>query len=311
MLLHDHPDFIDFIRIIAQERGIREAIIEKDYWVTHVLHNLRKSEFKDVFIFKGGTSLSKGWNLIDRFSEDIDLLLVAAGRGELGTKAKKTQMKKIQELVSGIPGLSFDEGNADNRAGNESRTSCFKYDARATEEFGSLLPYIKLEMGYRGGDEPQELRRIQSFVGDALEKKGQQALAENVSGVEMPLLHPKRTLVEKLFALFSAYESGKIAGKTRHYYDVYRLLALEDVTAFLGTKEYVALKASVAQFSRENWPDSPLPEGEKLKGAAALNPSGALRSQIEQEYTQSDIYYGKKPSFNEIVDRIKKYWDRF
>lgn len=308
MLLHDHADFSAFVRIVAQERGIRAAIVEKDYWVTYVLQKLQKSEFKDVFIFKGGTSLSKGWNLIDRFSEDVDLLLVADG---LSGKAKKNRMKKIQEFVNALDGLKFDEGNRDNRAGNESRTSCFKYDTILADDLGSLLPYIKLEMGFRGGNEPKETRNIQSLVGTALQAKNQLGVGDNVLGVEMPLLHPRRTLVEKLFAIYSAYEDKKITGKTRHYYDVFRLLELPEVTGFLGTTEYTELKESVSSFSRENWPESSLPHGNALAGTPAFNPEGAMRTQIEHEYVRSDIYYGTKPSFGEIIDRIQRYQNKF
>ncbi len=307
MLLHEHADFINFVRIVATDRGIRDAIVEKDYWVTHVLHEMRKSEFKDAFIFKGGTSLSKGWNLIDRFSEDIDLLIVP---GELGTKAKKARMRKIQDIVSTLPGLVFDEKNPDNRAGNESRTSCFRYECRSESELGSLLPYIKVEMGFRGGTEPRELRRIQSVIGEALEKKGRQNIAENVLGVEMNLLHPKRTFVEKLYAIYSAYESGKISGKTRHYYDVFKLLGMAEVADFLGTEEYTTLKKSVAEFSRENWPASPLPPKNRLAGAAAFNPVGDQRVRIEREFAQSDIYYGRKPEFAEVIVRIQGFQER-
>lgn len=308
MLLHEHPEFVDFIRIVSNDRGIREAIVEKDYWVTYVLHELRKSEFKDVFIFKGGTSLSKGWDLIDRFSEDIDLLLIP---GELGTKAKRARMKKIQELVAKLPGLTFDANNPDNRNSNESRTSCFRYERRLEGELGSLRPFIKLEMGFRGGSEPKELRGIQSFIGEALEKKDEQGIAENVAGMEMQLLHPRRTLVEKLYAIYAAYESGKISGKTRHYYDVFRLLGMSEVTDFLGTEEYTALKESVAVFSRENWPDSPLPPENHLAGVEAFAPAGDRRVGIEREFAQSDIYYGSKPEFAEIIARIQKFQKRF
>ncbi len=308
MLLHEHEDFINFVRIVGADRGIREAIVEKDYWVTYVLHALRASEFKDAFIFKGGTSLSKGWNLIDRFSEDIDLLLVA---GDLGSKAKKARMKKMQEFVGALPGINFDPGNEDNRAGNESRTACFRYVRRAEGELGSLLPYIKLEMGYRGGIEPRELRRIQALIGEELEKRGQNAFAENIAGVEMPLLHPRRTLVEKLYAIYSAYEGNTIVGKTRHYYDVFRLLELAEVSAFLGTEEYKALKESVADFSRENWPDAPLPNDDELSRAEAFNPQGDRRVSIEREYERSDIYYGRKPSFAAVIERISNHMKKF
>ncbi len=161
MLLHNHTDFTSFVGIVANDLGIRDVIIEKDYWVTYVLHELRSSVFKNSFIFKGGTSLSKGWNLIDRFSEDIDLLLVGNG---LGGKNKRVLHKKIQRFVASLPGLSYDQHNINNRSGDESRTCCFRYESHLAGELGALLPYIKLEMGFRGGNEPTETRQIQSLI---------------------------------------------------------------------------------------------------------------------------------------------------
>ncbi len=69
--LHNHPQFADLIRIVAAERGIDPALVEKDYWIMHCLYGLQKSGF--TFQLKGGTSLSKGFQAIDRFSEDLEL----------------------------------------------------------------------------------------------------------------------------------------------------------------------------------------------------------------------------------------------
>lgn len=308
MLLHEHSDFVELIRITAGKRGIRDIIIEKDYWVTLILHELQKSEFKNDFIFKGGTSLSKGWNLIDRFSEDVDLLILG---DKLSGKAKRARLKKIQEFVNTLPGLKFDAGNTANRSSNESRTCCFEYVTRNRRDFGSLLPYIKLEMGYRGGNEPCEHRKIQSYLGEELEKERKKDFAENVSGIQMQLLHPRRTLVEKLFALYSAYEGGKIIGKIRHYYDVYKLLELDDVTNFLGSKEYSSLKTNVAEFSRDNWPDAPLPPENKLTGTGVFNLDVKQRAQIELQYNRADYYYGSRPKLSDILQRIQEFQSRF
>jgi predicted nucleotidyltransferase component of viral defense system len=68
-LLHDRPDFRDLIAATARAEGIDPGLVEKDYWVMHALWGLQQQGF--VFQLKGGTSLSKGWKLIDRFSEDI------------------------------------------------------------------------------------------------------------------------------------------------------------------------------------------------------------------------------------------------
>ena len=69
--LHNHPDFPELIRIVAREKGIDPALVEKDYWIMHCLYGLQKLGLK--FELKGGTSLSKGFQIINRFSEDIDI----------------------------------------------------------------------------------------------------------------------------------------------------------------------------------------------------------------------------------------------
>src|SRR5579863_7965668 len=69
--LHDHPEFPELIRIVAEQRGIDPALIEKDYWIMHCLYGLQQLGL--TFELKGGTSLSKGFKIIDRFSEDIDI----------------------------------------------------------------------------------------------------------------------------------------------------------------------------------------------------------------------------------------------
>lgn len=71
--LHNHPQFADLIRIVAEEKGIDPALVEKDYWIMHCLYGLQQLGF--TFQLKGGTSLSKGHQIINRFSEDIDILI--------------------------------------------------------------------------------------------------------------------------------------------------------------------------------------------------------------------------------------------
>ncbi len=308
MKLHQHADFRDFINIVAKEKAIRDVIIEKDYWVTVALHALHHSEFKDCFIFKGGTSLSKGWNLIDRFSEDIDLLLIG---DELGKSKKRDLMKRIEAFIGGLDGLEFDPDNRDNRSGPHSRTSCFKYKVHTSGAFGSILPYIKIEMGFRGGSEPNISRKIQSYLGEVFESKGQEHIAINIKAIELNLLAPQRTLVEKLYAIFSAYHSNSIVPKLRHYYDVYKLLELKDVADYIGTSEYLELKKNVEEFSIENWPDSPVPKMNELQITLAFNPSDDIRNQLNSAYNSSDLFYGTKPTFDEIIIRIRSFQSRF
>jgi predicted nucleotidyltransferase component of viral defense system len=69
--LHNHPEFPELIRIVAQQKGVDPALVEKDYWIMHGLYGLQQLSL--TFELKGGTSLSKGFQIINRFSEDIDI----------------------------------------------------------------------------------------------------------------------------------------------------------------------------------------------------------------------------------------------
>ena len=101
MTLDQHPDFRDLIRIAADQMRIVPELVEKDYWVTRVLRAIANDKVLSTqVIFKGGTSLSKGWNLIDRFSEDIDLLTTGPDFSEPpGRKAKSAVFTQIIECV--------------------------------------------------------------------------------------------------------------------------------------------------------------------------------------------------------------------
>jgi len=79
--LHDHNDFPDLLRIIEDETGIQATLIEKDYWLMHVLYGLKAQGFN--FELKGGTSLSKAYKIIHRFSEDIDIHISPLTRDKL------------------------------------------------------------------------------------------------------------------------------------------------------------------------------------------------------------------------------------
>lgn len=98
MVLHkDLENFKALIFLTAKDMGILEFYIEKDYWVTYILKKLSSSSFKNDVVFKGGTSLSKGYNAINRFSEDIDLQLI---NSSLGDNQKKKLLKNIEETIT-------------------------------------------------------------------------------------------------------------------------------------------------------------------------------------------------------------------
>src|SRR5216683_7013482 len=89
--LHNHPQFADLIRIVAEEKTIDPALVEKDYWIMHCLYGLQQLRLQ--FELKGGTSLSKGYQIIDRFSEDIDIRIEPPENQEI--KTGRNHLKEV------------------------------------------------------------------------------------------------------------------------------------------------------------------------------------------------------------------------
>jgi len=132
MKLFEHPDFEQAVIRAAEHfrtQGLRESIIEKDYFVTEALRILEETAGK-LIIFKGGTSLSKGWGLIERFSEDVDIFLdPAAFDPALGKKGIDRELKKLKEAIELHPGLAFLK-NESQTIGGFGRNDRFEYAQR-------------------------------------------------------------------------------------------------------------------------------------------------------------------------------------
>jgi hypothetical protein len=197
--LFEHPDFDQAVLRAAEHfrpRGLREAILEKDYYVTEALR-LIATVVGDKVIFKGGTSLSKGWNLIQRFSEDIDSFLdPTAFDPPLGKKGIDRELKKLRQQIEQHPGLAFQEQESQT-IGGFGRNDRFAYRQRFAGT-GEIKNRVYVEAGTASGQEPTDQVRLQSYVGQFLQENGLTLGAEDEGPFEMRLLHFRRTFVEKL-----------------------------------------------------------------------------------------------------------------
>jgi hypothetical protein len=141
-LLHNHPEFADLIRIVAEEKGIDPALVEKDYWIMHCLCGLQELGF--TFQLKGGTSLSKGHKIIGRFSEDIDILIapfpgqdVKIGKNQNSAAQIKTRTDYRPRASPAFPRLSPSvPGHLELRAQRDGRAEddggvCFRTRIRS------------------------------------------------------------------------------------------------------------------------------------------------------------------------------------
>jgi hypothetical protein len=309
-----HPDFDQLIQRTQehfQPRGLRLAIIEKDYYVTEALRPIA-AYGGDKVIFKGGTSLSKGWNLIDRFSEDIDLFLdPEAFQPALGTNAINRELERLRDAVAAHPALTFLPGES-YTFGGIGRNDRFSYEPRFGGP-GELPSRVLVEAGTGSGREPTVVLPLRSLVAQFLDETARSLDASDEAAFSMRLLHFRRTFVEKLFAIHAKVEllvkrQGMPLGSyARHYYDLYSLAGRPEIPAMLASNEYSTIKADYDRVSRAHFERDYVPPPDmSFAGSDALFPPPDLAPLLAAEYeTQCrQLCYGRYPSWQEVTARF-------
>ncbi|HWN74076.1 MAG TPA: nucleotidyl transferase AbiEii/AbiGii toxin family protein [Solirubrobacterales bacterium] len=312
MRLSEHPDFAAFLTAAAADSGLPETFVEKDYWITEILRTIATT-LGERAIFKGGTSLSKGWNLLDRFSEDIDLFVDPDAEPPLAsTRAIDRTMKKLNGEVSAIDGLEFVPAESQT-TGGRGRTDTFRYHSHFPLLEG-FPPTVRLEPGIQSGKQPTARVKISSIVGELLIARGAagELDLEGIEPFEMDLLHFRRTFVEKLFAIHGKVERLKQEGVSlgrdvRHYADLYVLAGRPEVIEMLESDEYEAIRLDYDEKSRTYFPNSYRPPpGLRFTSSDALFPPDELRARIEPGYEEEcqRLFFRPHPSFGKVLERL-------
>ncbi|MDX9965003.1 nucleotidyl transferase AbiEii/AbiGii toxin family protein [Desulfobacter postgatei] len=221
MNLHQNKAFFKDAVIAASQRfGIPEIYIEKDYWVTLALKEIFHSDIANQIVFKGGTCLSKCHQLIQRFSEDIDLV-VFRNKGENDNQLKK-KIRRITKIVDGVLPEIIVEGIT-NKKGNIRKT-VHRFDRFFDGSFGQAREQLILEATWLGNYEPFTIENVGSYIQDLMQVAGQKALIKkyNLQSFKVQALSVERTFCEKILSLvrFSRVEDpfGALSNKIRHIY---------------------------------------------------------------------------------------------
>ena len=225
MYLHrDRETFKDMVEQAADSSGRTPAVVEKDYYVTLILKLL--SEQLAECVFKGGTSLSKGFHVIDRFSEDIDITFKEHIGESRRKKLKNVVLKGISEEL-GMPVANWEETQSDR----DYNAYLFSYESVFGLQDDRLPQYVKLETALGSYSFPTQTVEIRNYIGDYLEGRGRTDLAEQFSlgRFSMNLQSLERTYIDKVFALCDYYLQGKSKRYSRHLYDIYKLTPLIEV----------------------------------------------------------------------------------
>jgi hypothetical protein len=311
--LHSHKNFPDLLRILEGELGIQASLIEKDYWIMHVLHGLKEQGFD--FELKGGTSLSKGYKIIDRFSEDIDIHIkppAEMGVEENPSKTKPRQVESRKEYYNWLASSIKIDGivsiQRDHAFDNDTFTSGgirLLYKNSANQVAG-VKEGILLEAGFDKVT-PNTRLTISSWAYDKAATTPGISIKDN-RAIDIACYHPGYTFVEKLQTIATKFRQEQTDGKERpnymrQYYDVYSLLNHPDVKAFIGTDEYRAHKAD--RFPKKDQ-EIPVAQNEAFKLS-----DPALRDTFKQRYLSTRaLYYKGQPDFDKILNRIQGNLDR-
>lgn len=320
--LHDHPNFLDLIRQVGQARGIVPYLVEKDYWLMHSLWCLQQQGW--LFQLKGGTSLSKGLQLIQRFSEDIDLRIEPPA--ERNVKTGRNQDKPAQQAsrqayfdwlaqemstrhMPGIVSIERDTEYDDVKFCSAGIRLAYRVQ---TEYLQGVKDGILLEVGF-DDTAPNTPCDLSSWALDAALKSPVAFIDNRAIGVLC--YSPAYTFVEKLQTISTkfrnqqslAQHSGNPSSSfpknfLRHYYDLYCLLDSPEVQAFIGTPAYHDRK-------QERFPAADNPHIASNDAFILSQPE--VRALYTARYKETHgLYYTGQVPFDDFLARIAQHLDR-
>ena len=328
-----------FRETASRDGRFNPVTAEKDFWVCWILKLLfGLPDLKDHLVFKGGTSLSKVYDAIERFSEDIDVSIAREHLGLVGErdpanpdisgKVRKKLIDKIfpelaknyiccplkDELgnaINSVLGDSSDwklEVDPDDKA---SQTLLFWYPAslQAPKGHDYVKQFVRLELGIRSDQWPSKSVDITPYAAEQFPQLFDQAMCK------VNCLSVNRTFWEKVTLLHSLYH--KPAGTplpercSRHYYDIYRLLKLQD-SLDLDSDDMELLVAVIKHkniFFKSSWANY----ATAVPGTLRLIPPEDRRSELGEDYrlTLRDMLYGEKPTLDEILAKIAHFEEKF
>lgn len=251
MTFHHSLEFENAIEAAALYHKLQPAFIEKDYWVTYVLKNIALSDYQNQIVFKGGTSLSKAYQCIERFSEDVDLALLKTG------EETNSKLKRLLENLEAIAtqGLAYQKDIKESKGGHLRKTY-WQYPKFNSDETGTTGENILLEINCFTTPVPHKPLAISSYVGDFLTNRGFTDLvnSHDLHPFNLQVLSLERTFYEKLLSLTRlSYEGNdKLKEKIRHFYDLHQLFHLPELGDTLFELENLRLIKQIQHDDKSN-----------------------------------------------------------
>jgi predicted nucleotidyltransferase component of viral defense system len=308
MNLHlDNILFADIINAASIELKISQEFVEKDYWITLVLSRLAKSKYVDESVFKGGTSLSKGYNLIDRFSEDVDIAIIN-DKGKTGNEIKSIIRTIEKEITLDLKELQTDGVTS---KGSRFRKSVFEY---VSTEKGNMNNKLIVEINSFANPFPYQRFLIKSMVFDFLMQTANEKyiVQHNLQPFEVNVLSKEQTLLEKMVSLirvsFNQNSIESISGKIRHFYDLYFLMQNADCADFVASESFKKQFDVILQHDREMFDE---PEGwqdKVLSESALVSDFEDVWKELKEKYKTelSALAYRQIPDEKDVAKCFEK-----
>ncbi len=309
----------------AKVNNLYPQIVEKDLWVTTILQLIFSLPFSDKLVFKGGTSLSKVWNLIERFSEDIDLAIdrdLFDLQGDLTVRQIKKLRKQSSLFVKDIFCIELQKAiekyglqnlcsivPQPNGEGDKTYPEPRKIFIRYQSLFDTL-PYIKteivLEIGARSLIEPTAKKEVKSIISQNL------PIETSLVNLQIITAVPEKTFIEKLFLLHEIFTCGgkMIANrKSRHLYDLEKMMDKEfAIKAISDNQLWDTIRHHRENFTHINGIDY----SKDIRPNINPVPPEQVISDWQQDYEamQNTMIYGNSLAFNGLINRVKQLRER-
>lgn len=304
---------------IFRQKNLSPIAIEKDWWVVQTLRLIFEMEMSGSLVFKGGTSLSKAWGMIERFSEDIDLALdrkYLGFEGDLGKHQvdklrrashqfiRETFFPKLKEKFeqAGLMDISFDLPES-SQSDKDPQTIELIYPSVLPQVSEYIRPRVLIEIGSRSLYEPLTLRPINSFVGDYFARR---TFAD--FPIDIPCVNVERTFLEKIFLLHEEFQKQETNIRThrlsRHLYDIERIMDTEFAEIALASPDlYQEIVRHRSKLNRINGMDY---KKHAPKFINPIPPENVLKTWEDDYKTmQEQMIYGDSLHFKEMIEKLK------
>lgn len=304
---------------IAENKGVTPFAVEKDWWVTQTLFAVFQMDMASHIVFKGGTSLSKSWGLIQRFSEDIDLAIDREFLGFSDIPKKKTNLRKksakfvteefFPKLKNYFQKLGISEGVSfelqEVQSSDQDPRIIHIFYPSIVQTKGYLHPKIQIEIGCRSLKEPFTQRKISSFVDEMYSH-----LAFSEDSFLVPSVNPERTFLEKIFLLHEEFQKTKekmrVDRLSRHLYDLYSLYHSEYKEKALNNNDlYKTIIKHREEFTKVAGIDYSFHSSKTIN----FLPPESVFKDWKQDYEVMKLemlYSENRPSFDEIITTLEK-----